>query len=275
MSKEQPTNDNVIRNERILDNIMVPVFFESDSDEAKMALEEILRSLLNDPALTVQGFHAEHVLTNAGHHGVQIDVWARDGSGCLVALELQKDIYEPILHRSVFEAATLAVHSLNSGEPYDRLPKIYMIFVLENDRFRRGAPLYITETLFTDGGREMQGIAPTYIFVNGAYKNLNTQLGRVIHDLTERDPENMVVPIIRKRADMVKNTKEGRDKMNAVLEAFAARNKAEGVAEGVAEGKVLALYDLVRDGDLSIQKAAERLGISEAQLAEDLKRADE
>ena len=46
----------IIRNQRILDNIMVPVFFEADSLEAKEALQEFLRILLNDSQLIVERY---------------------------------------------------------------------------------------------------------------------------------------------------------------------------------------------------------------------------
>ena len=123
----------IIRNQRILDNIMVPVFFEADSLEAKEALQELLRILLHDSHLIVERYQPEYVMSNIGHHGVRIDVWARDGQGRQLALELQKVTDEEIYPRAVFEGATMTVHSLPAGQPYSKIDKVLVIFFNQED----------------------------------------------------------------------------------------------------------------------------------------------
>lgn len=275
LSSMNHISGDIIQEERILDNIMVPVYFEADAAGARNALQKILRVILDDPKLTVRTFHPEHVVSNVGHHGIRIDVFAEDGSGRLIALELQKDTSEPLLHRAVFEGATLGAHSLAAGEAYDKLPKIYVVYVMENDRFRRGAPVYETETLFTDGGQEMKDIAASYIFVNGAYRSIGTELGRVIHDIMERDAHKMLVPEIRDRALLLKNTEEGQRKMNAALEAYIEReraeSKAEGKAEGRAEGVIRTARNIGMDDEAVLAQLMDQLAISPEQASAYLK----
>ena len=48
---------------------------------------------------------------------------------------------------------------------------------------------------------------------------------------------------------------------------------AEGLAEGMAKGQLEALFSLVKDGDLSIEKAAEKLKITVSDFEKKMKEA--
>ena len=50
--------------------------------------------------------------------------------------------------------------------------------------------------------------------------------------------------------------------MTGIGAALINKSRAEGRLDGIDEGRFLAYFDLVRDGDISIEKAASKLGIS-------------
>ena len=162
------TADDIIQTQSIMDNRLVALFFEQGSPEAKAALEEILRTILNDPKLVVEQYHAEHVLTNVGHHSIQIDVWARDGSGRQLALELQKVTDDEELYpRAVFEGATMVVHSLPAGRPYSDLDKTVVIFITQRDLEGKDKPIYRYQTVQKDDPETIMPRASEFLFVNG------------------------------------------------------------------------------------------------------------
>ena len=104
----------------IIDNIMTLVYFKLESVEAKRAQQEMLRILLDDPALVVEQYRLEHVLSNIRYHGVRIDVWAQAGSGRQLAPKLKRVTDGETYLGAALEEATTVVRSLPAGQPYGR-----------------------------------------------------------------------------------------------------------------------------------------------------------
>lgn len=208
---DEDTSWEIIKDERILDNIMVPVYFENDCEDARKALEEILRTVLDDPGLVVVKYHAEHVISNGGHHGVRIDVWAKDGNGRQIAVELEKESDEEIFPRAIFEASTMIVHSLPKGAPYMQIDKAIVVFFADRDPGKKGDAIYRFELSNNGDTSLIKEYSPVCLFVNGKYRDSSKLLGRIIADIMEPDPAKMTVPVLRDRMEMLKTTEEGRE----------------------------------------------------------------
>ena len=260
------TPDELIADQCIFDNIMLPVFFAHDSEDARKALQEILRTLLNDPELVVEQFHAEHVLSNIGQHSIRIDVWARDRNGRQLALELQKVTDKEVYPRAAFEGATMLVHSLASGEPYSKIDKVLVIFVTQKDLEGKGEPIYLYESTCNGKSGRMTLATPTYVFVNGSYRDDKTKLGKVIADIMEPDPAKMKTKLLRARMDMLKNTTEGRKQMQTALEKY--------IQEQNLESNKKILFGLVKEDKLTVADAAEAVGMSPQAFERDMQAVD-
>ena len=263
---KQQIPDNLIADQRIFDNIMLPVFFAHDAEDARQALQEILRTLLDDPELAVEQFHAEHVLSNIGYHSIRIDVWARDGNRRQLALELQKVTDEEVYPRAAFEGATMLVHSLESGQPYAKIDKVVVIFVTEKDLEDKGEPVYLYKSTQNGKPGGMTQAAPTYVFVNGSYRNDQTKLGKVIADIMEPNSAKMKTPLLRARMNTLKNTVEGRKQMQTALEKY--------VEEQSKRVTQRALFGLVKEGKLAIVDAAKAVGMSPQAFEQDMLAVD-
>ena len=154
--------------------------------------------MLDDPKLVVEQYHAEHVLTNVGHHSVQIDVWARDGSERQLALELQKVTDDKEIYpRAVFEGATMVVHSLQSGQSYSNLDRTVVIFLTQQDLKGMGELVYRYRTVLEGNPEDVMSKATEYLFVNGKDPDRSTLLGRIIADIQEPDPDLIQTEALR------------------------------------------------------------------------------
>lgn len=63
------------------------------------------------------------------------------------------------------------------------------------------------------------------IYVNAAYKDDSTVLGKLIHDFTFSDPDDMMIPEISRNANEWKNTKKGVDSMCKLVEDYVREEK--------------------------------------------------
>lgn len=60
------------------------------------------------------------------------------------------------------------------------------------------------------------------IYVNNKIKD-NTPLGRLMHDFSCKEPDDMYYDVLTKRAAYFKKTQEGREEMSDVMKKFAER----------------------------------------------------
>ncbi|MBD5559843.1 MAG: hypothetical protein HDQ87_05730 [Clostridia bacterium] len=211
-----------------------------------------MKRILNDLGLVVEQYHAKHVLTNAGHHSVQIDVWARDGSGRQLALELQQVTDDEELYpRAVFEGATMVVHSLPAGQPYSELNKTVVIFITQRDLEGKGKPVYWYQTVQRDDPEKIMPKSSEFLFVNGKNRDRSTALGRIIADIQEPDPDLIQTEALRRWMKMLKNSAEGRKKMEDLLEMY------------MNQGELRLLFRQVKDDDITLTKAAKYADMSE------------
>lgn len=141
-----------------------------------------------------------------------------------------------------------------------------MIFIADKDPEGEGEPLYRYDAMMDAKQGKLTPIAPTYIFVNGQYRNPATELGRMIADIMEADPSKMNTPILRKRMNMLKNTKAGRNSMRTALDEYIDQQVDQQVTEREENRLKQALFGLVMKGKITMTDAAETLEATETEL---------
>ena len=129
---------------------------------------------------------------------------------------------------------------LNAGESFDSLRDLYVIFITENDIFRRGLPLYhvdrtvceLEHAAFHDGSH--------IIYVNGQFQNEDHPVGRLMHDFFCTRAEDMLNPLLAEEVRYLKETEGGHEQMSRIFEELqkeAAYNEKLSIArQFLAEG---------------------------------------
>ncbi len=127
----------------------------------------------------------------------------------------------------------LDTKALDKNEDFDKIRDTYVIFITENDVFGKQHPLYTidrtikeTHDYFNDGEH--------IIYINTAYKGEGmTDIEKLIHDFTCSDPEQMLIPSLRKRCMEIKSgtAEKEVDKMCKLLDLRIQEEHAEGRTE--------------------------------------------
>ena len=96
-------------------------------------------------------------------------------------------------------------------------------------------PVYNIERIITQTGK-IFGDASHIIYVNGAYKNDDSEIGKLISDFLCRDPEKIKNQEI---AELTKFFKFGKGKttMEKKFSTFYEDGREDGITEGIAKGK--------------------------------------
>ena len=124
---------------------------------------------------------------------------------------------------------------LEKGKDFSELPETYVIFFTENDVLKENLPIYNIERIITQTGK-IFGDASHIIYINGAYKNDDSEIGNLISDFLCRDPEKIKNQEI---AELTKFFKFGKGKttMEKKFSTFYEDGREDGITEGIAKGK--------------------------------------
>lgn len=107
--------------------------FASVVFEDRSAVQDVLRIITGIRNLVVKQVISQKSHRNLYGHGVVLDVWAEDSSGRQYNMELQMSEDEDHLRRSRYIQALIDSRSFDTGNKYDRLPELYLIFITKKD----------------------------------------------------------------------------------------------------------------------------------------------
>ena len=181
-----------IRQLRLMDDDFMTKVFEND----KVCTEIMLWIILDRRDIEVMSVETQKVINSIEGHSVRLDIVAKDSTGRIFNVEIQRRDRSNEKHRARYYCSVLDTSCLGKGQDYNRLPDVYVIFITETDIFGHGEPIYRVEKTLNgkypyDDGRHI-------IFVNGA-TDADTSIGALMHDFRCTDPDEMKIPELQTR----------------------------------------------------------------------------
>lgn len=141
----------------------------------------------------------------------------------------------------------------------ENLAETFVIFITENDVIGSNKPIYHidryikeAEEYFNDGSH--------IIYVNAGYKD-NTELGKLMHDFSVTEPDDMNFKVLANVANYYKKNKEGIQAMCKAMEDMITNEKKSAAIRMLEKGK-LTKEEIAEYLDLSlsiVEELAEEL----------------
>lgn len=225
------------------DDFMVKIF------ENIPCTEFLLQHIMNREDLTVKSVQAQYDIKNLNGRSVRLDVFAVDKENKLYNIEIQRSNSGAVLKRARYNASLIDAHITNPGDDYKDLCDTYVIFITENDVFKKGLPVYHIEKVIQETG-DFVDDGSHIMYVNSTVQD-DTALGWIMHDFFCTDPNDMHYDIFARRAKYFKETEEGVRQVCQVMQDFLDK----GVKKGeVAKAKDMAIK--LADMGVSVEKIA-------------------
>ena len=214
----------VLKGLRLLDDDFMTVVFEQNIEATELLLKIILRK---------EGIKVLRVETQAeqknpivGGRSITLDIYAEDSDGLAFDVEVQRDDAGADPHRARYHSSVLDSRMLKTKQSFKELRDSYVIFITENDVLGKGLPMYhinrrieeISEN-FNDGSH--------IIYVNGAYKNDEDPVGRLMHDFRCTSAVDMFYDELAKSVRFFKETEGGQSRMSKAMEDRIRRAEEE------------------------------------------------
>lgn len=246
-------------------------FFNKCMEGSTECVELILHIIMDRTDLKVISAQTQHSIKNLQGRSVRLDVLALDDNGRQINIEIQREDKGAGNRRARYHSSILDANLLLASEDFEKLPETYVIFITERDVLKKGLPLYRVERCVLETN-EAFGDGSHIMYVNGENRD-ETPLGRLMHDFSCTDPEDMNYQALADRARYFKSDEEGVGIMCKLLEDMRIEameegwmegrmeGKKEGIEVGKKEGALNAARLMLQDGTLSLEKIATFVGL--------------
>jgi hypothetical protein len=155
-----------------------------------------------------------------GGRCITIDIYAVDSEGKLYDIEVQRADSGAIPQRARFHSAMVDTRMLKEKQKFKEIEDSYIIFITQNDVLGEGLPLYHVERVVTENNKFFED-GSHIIYVNGAYKNDDTPIGKLVHDFGCVRSADMYCDTLKKQVHYFKETEGGREIVCQIVEEFA------------------------------------------------------
>ena len=246
-------------------------FFNKCMEGSPECVELILHIIMDRTDLKVISAQTQHTIKSLQGRSVRLDVLAVDDSGSPINIEIQREDKGAGSRRARYHSSILDANLLLAGENFEELPETYVIFITERDVLKKGFPLYRVERCVLETN-EAFGDGAHIMYVNGENRD-ETPLGRLMHDFSCTNPEDMNYQTLADRTRYFKSSEEGVGIMCRLLEDMRIEameegrmegrmeGKKEGIEVGKKEGALNAARLMLQDGTLSLEKIATFVGL--------------
>ena len=223
----------LIKSYRLIDDTFMSSVFDGFIEGTTL----LLRIILGKHQLKVLEVNTQETLSNLGGRSRCLDILARDDEGTYYNIEVQrKNAGAGFIRADEHSSLLMAKIHAPGNKPQD-VPERWVVFITENDFIGLGLPLYPIERRLTVGDGRVIDDKEHMIYVNGAYRNEKTPIGRLMHDFFCTEPDDMHYKTLAHRARFFKEDKKGVEKMCRQFEDVMAMGEARGRAEGEAIGE--------------------------------------
>lgn len=222
---------------RLFDDAFMEKVFRNNTG----AVELVVRTIIGKNDIVVKKYHLQYGIVNFLGHSITLDILAEDAKGNIYDIEIQRANEGASPKRVRYYSSLIDADYLKKSESYESLPRKYVIFITENDFFRMGKPLYEFAMTSQDEKHFPLKDEQHVIYVNGKDSS-NTDLGRLMHDFRETNPDKMYYKELRDKAKYYKTNKKGEAGMKSVIDEVYE----DGEKAGRAEGKTSSIRDVVK-----------------------------
>ena len=205
-------------------------FFSEALDGKIEAVEYILRTVLERNDIVVLETKAQVEYKSTTKRSIRLDIKAVDRNQEHFDVEIQRAEDGAGARRARFHGSMIDRDLLGKGKDFDELPESFVIFITENDKYARGVPVYHIERRIEEHDNALFGDGLHILYVNGEYQDVETPVGRLMHDFYCTKSEDMYSKVLADEVKYLKETEGGRGRMCRILEEMC-----EEVAEEVAK----------------------------------------
>ena len=195
------------------------VFFEVLSQDPAV-VEEMLRTILEDPQLVVENVHTQDTLANVFGRAVRLDCLCTLGNGTRCNIEVQRSDNDNHFKRVRVNEAGITWKESEKGTPFEEIPDVIVIYISEFDIMGGGRTTYHVDKIVRETDEIVEdGTANIYVNTKVKDGSATSELMGLFLQKEVKDPN---FPKLSGRIEYLKSNKEGVRAMCDVMERYMA-----------------------------------------------------
>ena len=265
-TKKDYTNEEVIASLQLKNDILFSAVFEDLG-----AAQELVRTVLDDDTIVLREVKTQYDVTNVRGHSARLDMYGESTKGHLHNIEVQIHFQnvpkerrvEYLRKRAFYNASLMAGTKFEKSKNYLDMQDIYIVFLLDDEEFGTNKTLeYVGEHVGST--KEQLESFVHYIFINASVAD-GTKISHLMEMFNDSSKYNEEFKHIAEVTNRIKYIEGGQGIMGkTIFEEF----KEQLIEETRIESRIEAFIECYKDGSLSAEKAAEKLGISVEEFLE-------
>ena len=245
-----------LRYEEILQRIQKLRLFDDDFftrcfDGNVVCTELLLHVILEKSDLKVVEVTVQYTIMNLHGRSVRLDIFAVDSTGKRYNIEMQRDDRGAGAKRARYNRSMIDSNILLAGDDPENLPENFVIFITEHDVLGGNMPVYHIDQIIRETGGLFED-GSNIVYVNGAWRD-DSPIGKLMHDFSCTDPNDMNYPLLADRVRYFKEDKDGVQTMCKIMEEVRE--------EGAKENMLKNLKTLMETMNFSIEQAMDALRV--------------
>ena len=262
---------------KFTDDFIFCKILESNPDLCKELLEVILGVKIREVKLVSK---QREIRLKSNAKGVRFDVYLEDAENTVFNLEMQTTLKKELPKRSRYYQGMMDMDLIQKGAKYAELKKSYVIFICTADPFHLNLPIYHFENLCMENKDLLLGDEASKVFINskGVRENISADMKAFLDFLEDREADSHLTKRLQKEVENARQQEEWRheymtleEKYEEYLEEGREIGKEIGIEEGKEIGKEETVLSFLNKGLITIEAAAEELGITPEELQEKMK----
>ena len=254
-----------IKQLRLIDDELMTVVFGGDTK----ATELLIRILLNRNDLKVTKSMTQEQKHNLFGRSVTLDIVAEDIFMNEYNIEIQRADKGAIAKRIRYHQAMIDSHTLKKQEDFDKLPNLYIIFILEYDLYGKDDPIYFVRKILNVNDEEGNPLlfddGCNIMYVNGEYKGEDA-LGKLMHDFSTPNADEMYYTELAEKVRFYKQDETGVQMASKIVEEYGDERAAQALQQGIQQGThqkaIEAAKNLLRMGLGTHEQIAQAQGLT-------------
>ena len=203
-------------------------FFELLSQDAEV-VEEMLRTILEDPGLVVKHVEPQETIANAYGRGVRLDCLCTLSDGTSCNIEVQRADDDDHFKRVRVNEAGVTWKATEKGTSFEETPDVIVVYISQFDILKAGKTTYHVDKVVRETGQIIKD-GSTNIYVNTKVKD-GTDISELMSLFLQKEVNDPKFPKLSNRVNYLKNNQEGVRAMCDVVERYAADAVKEAVAK--------------------------------------------
>ncbi len=203
----------------------------------------VIELALGIPILEVHIQTEKTMAYHSEYHGVRLDVYAADANRTRFNVEMQVTLQKFLPKRSRYYHDQIDMDALLTGNSYENLPDIYVIFICDFDPFGDGLYRYSTRTVCTETGKYVNdGVETVYLNAHGQNRSdipkELLQFLDYVKDTGRTEVISTTDSFVRHLQDTIDKIKldRGMEERYMLLEEMMQKEREKGKQEGRQEG---------------------------------------